>query len=85
MVKKNDISGKMVVLGILAAMLLAVICIPMGFRCAGWVFSLSNQPEVREDPRESLRADPPEWTPDGSQIVFGHEGGIYVLNKMVPR
>ena len=85
MVKKNDVSGKMVVLGILAAMLLAVICIPMGFRCAGWVFSLSNQPEVREDPRESLRtalrAAPPEWTPDGSQIVFGHGGSIYVVNQ----
>ena len=43
--------------------------------------AISNQPheERREDPRDSLRAAAPEWTPDGSQIVFGHEGGIYAV------
>ena len=33
------------------------------------------------NPRESLRAAAPEWTPDGSRIVFGHWGGIYAVNQ----
>ena len=79
MVKKNNETNKRAIWGILA--ILAVIGMPIGFYYI-LMLGIATQPgETREDPRGSLRADPPEWTPDGSQIVFGHEGSIYVVNQ----
>ena len=79
MVKKNNKTSKGTVWVILA--MLAVIGIPIGLYYM-LMLGIANQPgEPREDPRESLRAAAPEWTPDGSLIVFGHEGSVYVLNQ----
>ena len=33
------------------------------------------------DPAKSVRAAAPEWTPDGSRIIFGHWGGIYAVSQ----
>ena len=60
---------------------LAVIVVPSAL-CNIFLSGIVSQPpEVREDPRGSLRAAAPEWTPDGSRIVFGHEGSVYVVNQ----
>ena len=54
---------------------------PIGFYYVLMLVIATQPGETREDPRGRLRAAPPEWTPDGSQIVFGHEGSIYVVNQ----
>ena len=71
--KKSNKRLWVIVAAIWVVALVAYFYIPVGYLCAS--------SEVREDPRESLLAAAPEWTPDGSRIVFGHWGGIYAINQ----
>ena len=32
-------------------------------------------------PMEHVRASAPQWTPDGSRIIFAHQGSIYAVNQ----
>ena len=60
-----------------ACVVLVIIYFVVFFGAIGY----RMEPSEPYDPMASLRAAAPEWTPDGSRIVFGHEGGIYAVNR----
>ena len=62
-------------LAILAIGVLAIVIAPF------WLgFAAMNQLGDHVE-RGMVFGDAPEWTPDGSQIVFDHRGGIYAVNR----
>ena len=60
-----------------ACVVLVIMYFVVFFGVIGYRMEL-NEPYY---PREALRAAAPEWTPDGSRIIFGHWGGIYAVSQ----
>lgn len=47
--------------------------IPIAYMC--------SSPGAREDPLTRVHPSAPQWTPDGSRIVFAHWGSIYAVDQ----
>ena len=72
-------SGKWIIWSILTVLVTVGFLVPLG--CWYLAISAMNQLGHGMDERPPKVFYAPEWTPDGSQIVFGHDSGIYTVNR----
>ncbi len=76
----NARTTRRVVWAILAVLMTVGFLIPLGY-CYIAVSVVNQLGGDGRGDRLPVPQDAPEWTPDGSQIVFAHRGGIYAVNR----
>ena len=74
-------SGKWIIWSILTVLVTVGFLVPLG--CWYLAVSVSNQLGDRwpYDPMEYILHSAPQWTPDGSRIIFAYWGDIYAVNR----